>query len=177
MTGGKEYGKALFMLTEECATTDAVVDDVRVARSVFIENPEYIKLLDTPSLPKSERVALADKTFSTLDDSLVNLIKIMTESHTVNQFIKAADEYLALYDESRGILRVEAISAISLSECQLAAIAEKLGAMLGKRAVITNTVDPSILGGMKLRYGAYQLDGSIKTRLEKFEKTLKNTII
>lgn len=177
MTDGKEYGKALFMLTEECATTEKVAEDVKVARTVFNNNPEYPKLLDSPALTKEERVALADKTFGTLDESLVNLIKILTEARATHAFKKAADEYLSLYDTSRGILRVEAISAIPITPAQSKAIADKLGATLGVRAIVTNTVDPSILGGMKLRYGGCQLDGSVRTRLDKFEQALKDTII
>ena len=46
-----------------------------------------------------------------------------------------------------------------------------------KTIILTNTVDPSILGGVKLRYLGVQLDGSVKTRLDKFEDALKNTVI
>ena len=92
MTDGKEYGKALFMLTEECGTTEKVADDVKVARSAFIENPDFIKLLDTPALSADERVTIADKAFSSLDENLLNLIKILTENHITSAFIKAADE-------------------------------------------------------------------------------------
>ncbi|MBQ7387091.1 MAG: ATP synthase F1 subunit delta [Clostridia bacterium] len=177
MTDGKEYGKALFMLTEECGTTERVVEDVKVARSAFLENSDYVRLLDTPVLPKNERVALADKAFLSLDENLVNLIKILAEAHNTHAFIKAADEYLSLYDDSRGILRVEAISAIALTHEQSAALAKKLEGQLHKTVIIKNVVDPAILGGMKLRYGDRQLDGSVKTRLDKFEEALKNTIV
>lgn len=177
MTDGKEYGKALFMLTEECGTTEKVADDVKVARSAFIENPDFIKLLDTPALSADERVTIADKAFSSLDENLLNLIKILTENHITSAFIKAADEYLSLYDDSRGILRVEAISAVALTSEQMQALEEKLKATLGKSVIITNVVDKSILGGMKLRYGDRQIDGSIRTRLDKFEQALKNTIV
>ena len=89
MTDGKEYGKALFMLTEECAATERVAEDVKVARTVFDNNPEYTKLLDSPALSKEERVALADKTFSALDENLLNLIKILTEARATHVFKKA----------------------------------------------------------------------------------------
>ena len=177
MTDGKEYGKALFMLTEECGTTEKVAEDVKVARSAFIENPDFIKLLDTPALSADERVAIADKAFVSLDENLLNLIKILTENHITSAFVKAADEYLSLYDDSRGILRVEAISAVALTNEQMQALSKKLKATLAKSVIITNVVDKSILGGMKLRYGDRQIDGSIRTRLDKFEEALKNTIV
>lgn len=177
MTDAKEYGKALFMLASECGNVSKVAEDVKIARSVISTNPDYVRILNTPALSKDERVALADRAFSALDESVLNLIKILTESHALQLFIGASDEFLAEYDESRGILRVEAISAVPLTDKQSHALAQKLGKTLGKTAIITNTVDPSILGGLKLRYGSCQLDGSIKTRLDKFEEALKNTVI
>ncbi len=177
MTDGKEYGRALFMLTEECGTTERVVADIKVARSAFSENQGYARLLDTPALSKDERLALADKAFGTLDENLLNLIKILTEAHSTHLFLKVADEYLALYDTSRGILRAQAISAIALSDAQTEALKEKLESELKKTVIITNIVDPSILGGMKLRFADRQIDGSLRTRLDKFGESLKNTIV
>ena len=49
--------------------------------------------------------------------------------------------------------------------------------MTGKTIIIKNTVDKSILGGIKLRYLGKELDGTRKARLNAIEKSLKNTII
>lgn len=177
MTDAKEYGKALFMLASEGGKAQRVAEDVRLMRSALLESPDYVKILNTPALKKEERVALVDKAFSSLDETVLNLIKILTEAHSAHLLVGAADEFLAQYDESCGILRVEAISAVPLTKAQTDAIAKKLGASLGKTAIVKNTVDPSILGGLTLRYGSCQLDGSIKTRLDKFERSLKNTVV
>ena len=115
MTGAIGYGKALFLVSEEDGSTEKVMNDIKVARAVFSKNPDYAKLLNTPALPKSERVYLVDKAFSSLDLSLVNLIKILTEKRLANEFCAIADAYLALYDESRGIERVEAVTAVPLT--------------------------------------------------------------
>lgn len=177
MTDAKEYGKALFMLADECGAVDKIAGDVELARSVMREHPDYVKILNTPALSKEERLSLVDSAFASVDESVRNLLKILTEAHAAHLFVGAADEFASLYDDYKGILRVEAISAVPLTKAQISAIADKLLTMLGKTAVIKNTVDPSILGGMKLRYGSCQLDGSIKTRLDKFEMALKNTVI
>lgn len=177
MTGAQEYGKALFLITEEDGKTERVLADIKTAKAVFEKNPEYANLLDTPALPKDERVGLVDKAFSGLDESLVNLIKIVTERRIAHLFGKIADEYLALYDESRGIERVEAVTAVALTDAQKKALTEKLGRLTGKTVIVKNTVDRTILGGVKLRYSGVQLDGSVKTRLDKFEAALRDTVI
>ena len=177
MSCGIEYGKALFMLTEECGTTDTALADILAADEIFKSNPEYVKLLDTPAITKAEKLALADEAFSSLDESVLNLIKLLCERHSVHTFSEVRKVYSSLYDESRGIEHVEAVTAVPMTEEQLSRMAEKLADVTGKKIIIKNTVAPEILGGVKLRYSGKQLDGSVKTRLDKFEQGLKNTVI
>ena len=94
-----------------------------------------------------------------------------------NALLKVLEAYLSVYDEARGIERVEAITVLPLSEEQKKKLTLKLEKKTGKTIVITNTVDTSILGGIKLRYMGIQLDASLKTRLDGFEKMLTDTII
>ena len=177
MVLSNEYGKALFMLTEESGTSDAVLCDLSAAYEIFKQNPDYIKLLDTPAIAKSEKLVLADEAFSALDENLKNLIKILCERHSVYTFFDVYNTYLALYNESRGIEKVEAVTVIPMTAEQISKMASKLSSMTGKKIIIKNTVTPEILGGVKLRYSGKQLDGSVKTRLDKFEASLKNTVI
>jgi F-type H+-transporting ATPase subunit delta len=177
MIDAKEYGRALFLITEEENLSDKVLADVKIAEGVLKKNPDYVKLLDSPAITKAERVDLADKAFSGLNVNLLNLIKILIEKREVRLFGKVADEYYSLYDESRGILRVEAVTAIPLSDSQRDAMTKKLELSLRKKVILTNTVDKTTLGGVTLRYSGVQLDGSIKTRLDKFEDALKQTVI
>lgn len=177
MKDAKEYGRALFLITEEDSASDKVLAEVKTAECVFKNNPEYLKLLDSPAISKEERVSLVDKAFSGTNEMLLNLIKILIERRQIHLFSKVAEEYTALYDASRGIERVEAITARPLTVGQTKAMKERLEKALSKTVILKNTVDPSILGGVKLRYLGVQLDGSVKTRLDKFEDALKQTVI
>ena len=177
MINAAEYGKALFLLTEERESTERALPDVRIARQLISENPEYSRLADTPALPKEEKLALIGEAFASLDGDVVSLLKILVNKHSVALFPKVADEYLALYDKSRNIERVVAISAIEMTEQQLSTLANKLEKQTGKTVIIENKIDPSILGGVKLRYSGIQLDSSLKTRLDNLEKSLKSLII
>ena len=177
MTGGTEYGKALFMLTEERGTTDAVLPDVKAAEKIFSDNRDYVKLLDTPALSKAEKLALCDGAFSALDEDVRSLIKLLCERHSIHAFRDVAREFSKLYDESRGIEHVEAVTAVAMTDEQIALMKEKLEKQTGKTIIIKNTVSPEILGGVKLRYSGIQLDSSIKTRLERFEHTLKSVVL
>lgn len=172
-----EYGKALFLLAEEDGAIDTVRSDVSVAYSVLSSNPEYVKILDTPAISKEEKLALADEAFSTLSDNVKNLIKILCEKRSVHTFPDIYATYNALYNERMGIVDVEAVTAIPMSASQLNLMRDKLENMTGKTIIIKNTVDPTILGGVKLRYLGIQIDGSVKTKLDSFAESLKNIVI
>ncbi len=177
MIDAKEYGKALFLLTEEEGTTAAVAEELDIVKEILRENPRYEKLLDTPALAKDEKLLLIDRAFSSLSENLVNLMKILCEKHSFYQLPKVASEYAALYDEARGIERVEALTVIAMKQSQIDALTAKLSFMTGKMVVIKNTVDPSILGGVVLRFAGKQFDGSFKARLSALEKSLKEIVL
>ncbi|MBE6665472.1 MAG: ATP synthase F1 subunit delta [Ruminococcaceae bacterium] len=177
MIDAKEYGKALFLLTEEDGTTETVAEDLQTVRKLLRENPKYEKLLDTPALTKEEKLRLIDRAFSSLHESVLNLTKILCEKHSVYQFSKVAESYAALCDEARGILRAEILTAVAMTQKQVCALTAKLSALTGKTVIIKNTVDPEVLGGAVLRYAGKQLDGSLKARLEGFEKSLKDIVL
>lgn len=172
-----EYAKALFMLAEEENACEKVLLDLRCAVAAVKENESYLELLDTPALPKEEKLKLVDEAFSYLSESVLNLIKILCEKRQTRLLPDVLREYEALYDESFGILRVEAVSARPMTNEQISRLKEKLEKEKQKTVVITNTVEPGILGGLKLRFSGLQLDGSLKTRLDKIEASLKNVIV
>ena len=177
MIDAKEYGKALFLLTQEQGTTDVVAEDLKTVKKLLRENPRYEKLLDTPALSKGEKLSLIDRAFSSLHESVLNLTKLLCEKHSVYQLSRVADAYAVLCDEARGIMRAEALTAVAMTEKQISALTARLSALTGKTVVIKNTVEPGILGGMVLRYEGKQLDGSLKARLESFEKNLKDIVL
>lgn len=173
----KNFGDALFMLAEELEQTDDINNDIDTLCKSIEQNPDFLKLLDNPALSRDERVALVDKAFGMLNKNLVNLVKILAERRLVYLISKIRIAYSSAYDVSRGIERVEAISIIPLTDAQMEKLQHKLEKITGKQIIVNNTIDPTLLGGMKLRYMGVQIDGSVKTKLDKFEQSLKDLII
>ena len=171
------YGEALFSLAEELGETEQVKSDIQTLLSVIDASPEYLKMLDSPALSREERLALIDGSLASLNKSLVNTAKLLTERRLAHTVPKVLEHFVKAYERSRGIERVEVISAIPLSESQTAKLKAKLEGITKKQIIISNTHDPALLGGMKLRYMGLELDGSIKTKLDGFEKSLSELVI
>ena len=177
MIDAREYGKALFLLSEEEGTTELALGDIRLVKEAMSKHPTYETLLDTPALPVETKLGLIDEAFAGINANVKNLLKILCEKHATHDMPKVASVFEALYDEARGNLRVEAITAIPMTKKQLAAMQNKLELQTGKHIFIENIVDASILGGVTLRYGGVQIDGSVKARLESLEKSLKGLVV
>lgn len=177
MSAAVNYAEALFSLSEELGTSDKVLADLSVTAEILSTYPEYVKLMDTPAVSVPEKISLADTAFSSVEPTVSNVVKILAERHSVYLFHEIAREYTALYNNARGICNAEIISAVGLSDCQMQKLKEKLENMTGKTIVIKNTIDKTVLGGIKLRYLGRELDGTLKARLSSIEKSLKNTII
>ena len=177
MTDLSKYAEALFLLSEEEGVTDTVREDLATVNLLIKESPDYAKILDTPALFKDERTRLIDEAFGGLNEYVSNVIKMLCVEHNVYAFPRLYADFMRLYNDKLGIVEVEAVSATALTEEQRARIKEKLEKKLSKTVTVSNTVDESILGGLILRYDSLQLDGSIRTRLEKIERGLKSAVI
>ena len=177
MSAALNYAEALFSLSEELGISDNVLSDLSVTVEILRKYPEYVKLMDTPAVSVPEKLSLADAAFSSVEATVSSVVKILAEKHSVYLFPEIVKEYTALYNDSRGICHAEIVSAVELTDAHRQRLKEKLEDMTGKTIVIKNTIDKSVLGGIKLRYLGRELDGTLKARLSSIEKSLKNTII
>ena len=79
----------------------------------------------------------------------------------------------ALYARHSGVVAAEVVSAQALTAAQLKSIKAALTTALGKDPEMTARVDPSILGGLKIKVGSRLFDASVKTRLDQMKFALK----
>ena len=79
----------------------------------------------------------------------------------------------ARYAKHAGVVAAEVVSAQPLDAKQVAAITAALSKSLGKAPELTARVDPSILGGLKVKVGSKLFDASLKTKLDQMKFALK----
>ena len=168
----KEYGDALYSLAAEENCLDQVLEGLSLAVRAFQQEPGYLTLVQNPALPKEERLGLLDKAFEGVHVYVLRLLKLLCERSSLSLAPGALEQYKTLLYQERGILPVEAISAVPLTEEQQQALRDKLAAMTGKTILLENKLDPSILGGVKLRYEGKELDGTAAGRLSALRRAL-----
>ena len=175
---GNVYGEALYALACDEGLSQEILQELTVLEESFSQEPEFLRLLDAPNLPKAERCQILDDSFrGKLQPYLLNFLKILAEKSCVRHFGDCCTAYRTRYNEDHGILPVTAVSAISLSASQCAALTEKLTDLTGKTIQLHNRVDPAVLGGIRLDYHGIRMDDTVAHRLDAIRAMLKDTVL
>ena len=154
-----------------------ILSDLEEVCEAVKGSPDYISLLDSPALSGEQKDALIDEAFASVDEDLRSFLKILCKKHALYMLSRTADAFRVLCDEAMGIIRAEAITAVALSDAQKGKLTEKLEQQTKKTVILENTVDASVLGGVKLRFMGKQLDASLKSRLDAIGSTLQSTAL
>ena len=175
---GNVYGEALYSLCREENLTKQVLSQLEALRQGFEAEPDFLRLLHSPSLSKEERCRILDESFRELVHPYVlNFLKILTEKGYIRHFSDCCQAFRTQYNQDNGILPVTAVSALPLTEDQSARLRDKLTSVTGKTIELTNRVDPAVLGGLRLDYDGKRLDDTLSHRLDSIRNLLSKTVL
>lgn len=169
----KEYSVALYDLAAEEGAEDTMLAQLKVVAQAVLENPAFVALLSSPSLPKAERVQMVEQVFGgKAHPYLLNFLKILTEKRNISLVPRCYEAYEALYYERHGILTVTAITAVPMQEAAKERLVGKLAKQTGKHIFLKNLVDSACIGGVKLIYDGKLTDASVKNWMEQLQHSL-----
>ncbi|MUV37385.1 ATP synthase subunit delta [Lentibacillus sp. JNUCC-1] len=170
----KRYADALYQSGNEKGTIDELVEEFRTLKTVFENNQQLVPFLSHPRLSMDDKKAFVAKTFNSCSVLVVNTLKLLVERHRINLLPAIVDEFVDRVNESRGLGEATIYSVRELSSEELSNLEKSVAKRFGKQSVIfTPVVDPSILGGIKIRMGNTIIDGTISSKLERIERSMK----
>ncbi len=81
---GREYGDGLYALCAEERITEDVLAQLAELKILFRQNPDFIRLLSNMSIPKAERVSVADQALQgQVHPYVLNFVKLLVERGAV----------------------------------------------------------------------------------------------
>ena len=167
------YGGSLYDLAAEEGLETRVLDELDEAARLIRDDPEYLRLLSTPSIPKKERCALLDEAFrGQVHLYVLNFLKILCEKGTLRELPGCARAYRIRYNAAHGILEATAITAIAMTAAQTEQLRQKLETITGKKIDLATRIDPSVLGGIRLDIEGTELDGTVQNRLATLRRNI-----
>ncbi len=166
-TIANEYASALYGLADEEGLQDRISPEMRVLETLIGDQPEIMKVLGAPNIPREERCGVIDTCFGAgMHPYVINTMKIMCEKGYARHLKDMCAAYDKLYREGHGIISVKAYSAVALTVPQREKLTAKLEKMTGKKIRLENIVQPECLGGVRLDFDGRQIDDTIRHRLK-----------
>ena len=169
----KRYARALY---EAAARQNAVWDveqQFKTIAEALEHTPDIKAFLGSPKIETSRKIAVLKDTLSgRISELLMNAVELLIERGRHAELAAVYQAYSKIAGDASGQARAVVYTARPLNDAELAAIAEQFGKLTGKMIRAEQEVDPSLIGGVRVRIGDRLYDGSLSGKLARLEKEL-----
>ena len=172
---GQRYAQSLFELTIEGNQLTAVEADLKSLKAMYADSADLRRLVASPAFSAQDKAkglaAITQKAgFQPLTSKFIGLVATNGRAGDLMGAITAFSEMSAKH---RGVVAAEVTSATALTSAQLQGVQTALAQALGKTPELSTRIDPSILGGVKVRVGSRLFDASLRSKLDSLKFALK----
>lgn len=166
------YGLALFTLSQEQNVVEKRQIEVKELRNILNQNVDFIAVLKSSFLPLEERIGIIDKNFPSVDEDIKNFMKVICRNDRARFILEIFDSFNSYCNQHRGIKEGILYSTIPISDESKKRIEEKIAQLEKCSVELTNRIDPSLVGGVKVLINSRIYDGSISGKIEKIKRSL-----
>lgn len=158
---GKEQ-KALAKWSDMLGFAAAVAGDAQM--QAYIQDPKVV----SSNLEAAFLKVCGDK----LNENGQNLIKVLVEYGRLSILPAITSAFEELKAQDEGTLEAQIIAAAKPSAAETKDLVKRLEAKFGKKIEASVSVDPEIIGGIKIIVGDTVIDASVKGQLQNLAYTL-----
>lgn len=165
-----KYAEALAELRQG----ETVIEDLEKVRDTFLESKELTSFFSNPSYQEEDKAKVLKKIFeSKVQKEVLNTLLLLLEKRRINLAPLLAANYKEIFYAKENIELAEISSATKLSDTELNEIKAQLEASFKKKVELSNSVDESLIAGLKIQISDKVIDSSLKTKI----KQLKDTVL
>lgn len=172
---GGRYAQALFDLATEQNQVAAVEADLKALKAMLADSRDLRTLLASPTFGAEDKgkglAAVANA--AGLGATTRKFLGLLAANRRAAALASVITGFEELSAKARGVVAAEVVTAVPLSAAQARGVAAALRAALGKDPEIETRVDPSLLGGIKVRVGSRLFDASVRSKLDSLKFALK----
>jgi F-type H+-transporting ATPase subunit delta len=172
---GGRYAQALFDLAKDQNAVAQVETDLKSLKGAIAESRDLRVLLGSPAFSSEDKgrglAAIANTArFHATTKKFLGLLAANGRASALSAVIAGYEKLAA---DARGEVQAQVTTAVPLTAAQAKGLAQALRQALGKAPQIETRVDPSILGGVKVRVGSRLFDASLRSKLDSLKFALK----
>ncbi len=169
----KSYASALYSLLEE-DERDAYKDALLKISDDFKRNPSFFRVLCSYRVKAEEKDALLSSAYGGLKlKHLLPFMSLLCKKHRISSYSEIKEQFVSLVEEGENVKTGIVYSTEKLSDKQLSSIEASMKAKTSSEVRLSNVVDPSLLGGVKVALDGKVYDGSLRGKLLNLAKQLQ----
>ena len=150
------------MWRKDLAAACELAQDERVARDI-----------DSPAVAFVHRRKAVEALLGhRVSRTALNLALVLAQRGRFALLPQISAEFDELVRRSRGIVAATVTTASPLSAKELASVQARVEQLAGAKAEVSTAIDPSLIGGLRIKIGDWQIDASVSTRMDRLRKQL-----
>jgi len=171
----KTYGDALFELATEDSKQDVLFEEAVFVKTLLNENDEFVKMMNHPQITREEKEVIIENVFKgRVSDDMTGFLTLLVTNGRFAELESVLDYFIAKIKEFKKIGIAYVVTPLPLTDKQKSDVEEKLLATTAYEKMEMNyEIDESLIGGMTIRVGDRVIDSSVKSKLDKLTKDLK----
>jgi F-type H+-transporting ATPase subunit delta len=171
-TLARRYATAIFGLAKDAAAIAAVGNDLHVVKSVLDGDEGIRKFFRSPVVDRKEKAAIIERAFGGLNKISLHSVLLLVRKRRERIFDEIVAQYDLLDERERGASPLRIESARELDPGELRKLVDQLARRYNTTFDVTQTVDPQLIGGVRITLGDKQIDGSVAGRLDALARML-----
>ena len=166
------YGEALFQLAEENGTVEEMREEALIVRNALKETPDLLIFFRAVQIDAQEKKDAIDRMFAGFTKEMRNFLKLLTDKDRTYYLKEILDTFIDRCNEVLNIETAVVSSARPLSSEDMKRIQTALEKKSGKKVLLTNEVDESLIAGIKVVTGNTVTDVTTAHRINELKDLL-----
>ncbi len=147
------------------------MDSLQEANKILGEK-DLLRYLSLPAFPLSQREGMLFSLCPQISEKARLFLTLLLRKRRINLLPEIIDELHRLKMQREGLAIAKVTSPLPLQEEERKRLLEILERKWGKRVILQEQVDPSILGGLIVEIEGDMLDGSLRGFLQNLQNSL-----
>ncbi len=167
------YAEALLAIAEQRGQTESLVVELEGLAALLRAQPEIQQFVDTPVIDPDVKKRVLEKALSgQVQRVLIDFLCLLIDKGRIAMLSDIALVFRQRMEHAAGRVRVQAASAVALTEANAQGLAELLRARLQCECIVETTVQPALLGGLVVTIGDTIYDGSVRAQLRRIREAM-----
>jgi F-type H+-transporting ATPase subunit delta len=171
----RRYALALYQVTRSKGTVEPAASDLAGVVSLFDANGDLEAALSSPMVTPTKKRAVVEALVAAAPDTnpeVARLLTLLADRGRFSLLRALAAEFTRLTMESNRVISGEIVTAVPVDPARKTRLAEALSHATGRRVVLGDRVDPSIIAGVVATIGGVVYDGSAARQVDVMRQKL-----